>query len=238
MESRAGSWTGSACCPCAFASTGTRRWRGRSVRRWASPWKGTRSTTGWPTCGAGAVPGRVPGGGGVGTHWHGSLESDAFRRRFLVEVARAAGRRFVPAPDTSFGVLREEQLDRLGDLVEEHADTDALWRLIEGGAPPGCRSCRPGRLRCRVARVRMVWRAGAPLRPRSSIAGGLDHAGSTGARARGLVRPVTQKLNSMSTRRPCEYAVSLHRDRRAGRPAARALAERRQSGRRRGARAG
>ncbi|NEE11695.1 cobyric acid synthase, partial [Streptomyces sp. SID7499] len=79
-----------------------------------------------------------------GTHWHGSLESDAFRRRFLVEVARAAGRRFVPAPDTSFGALREEQLDRLGDLVEEHADTDALWRLIEGGAPVGLPFVPPG----------------------------------------------------------------------------------------------
>ncbi len=79
-----------------------------------------------------------------GTHWHGSLESDAFRRRFLEEVARAAGRRFVPAPDTCFGVLREEQLDRLGDLVEEHADTDALWRLIEGGAPPGLPFVPPG----------------------------------------------------------------------------------------------
>ncbi|TYR46508.1 cobyric acid synthase, partial [Streptomyces parvus] len=79
-----------------------------------------------------------------GTHWHGSLESDAFRRRFLVEVARAAGRRFVPAPDTSFGVLREEQLDRLGDLVEEHADTDALWGLIEGGAPAGLPFVPPG----------------------------------------------------------------------------------------------
>jgi adenosylcobyric acid synthase len=72
------------------------------------------------------------------------LESDAFRRRFLVEVARAAGRRFVPAPDTSFGVLREEQLDRLGDLVEEHADTDALWRLIEEGAPAGLPFVPPG----------------------------------------------------------------------------------------------
>lgn len=79
-----------------------------------------------------------------GTHWHGSLESDAFRRAFLREVARAAGRRFVPAPDTSFGTLREEQLDRLGDLIEEHADTDALLRLIEDGAPPGLPFLPPG----------------------------------------------------------------------------------------------
>ncbi|MFB7599536.1 cobyric acid synthase [Streptomyces sp. NPDC056160] len=79
-----------------------------------------------------------------GTHWHGSLESDGFRREFLREVASAAGRRFVPAPATSFAALREEQLDRLGDLIEEHADTDALWRLIESGAPRGLPFIPPG----------------------------------------------------------------------------------------------
>ncbi|XIE81757.1 cobyric acid synthase [Streptomyces sp. SBR177] len=79
-----------------------------------------------------------------GTHWHGSLESDGFRRAFLREVAAAAGRAFVPAPDTSFGALREEQLDRLGDLIEEHADTGALLRLIEKGAPAGLPFVPPG----------------------------------------------------------------------------------------------
>ncbi|MGV9940965.1 cobyric acid synthase [Streptomyces sp. NPDC003401] len=79
-----------------------------------------------------------------GTHWHGSLESDGFRRAFLREVAAAAGRRFVPAADTSFAALREEQLDRLGDLIEQHADTDALWRLIESGAPQGLPFIPPG----------------------------------------------------------------------------------------------
>ncbi|MFD1833021.1 cobyric acid synthase [Streptomyces desertarenae] len=79
-----------------------------------------------------------------GTHWHGSLESDGFRRAFLRRVAADAGRAFVPAPDTSFAALREEQLDRLGDLVEEHADTAALLRLIEGGAPRGLPFVPPG----------------------------------------------------------------------------------------------
>jgi len=79
-----------------------------------------------------------------GTHWHGSLESDGFRRAFLRRVAADAGRAFVPAPDTSFAALREEQLDRLGDLVEEHADTDALLRLIEDGAPGGLPFVPPG----------------------------------------------------------------------------------------------
>ncbi|CAM5559823.1 Cobyric acid synthase [Streptomyces alboniger] len=78
-----------------------------------------------------------------GTHWHGSLESDGFRRRFL------AGWRGRPAPlrpraRTSFAALREEQLDLLGDLIEEHADTDALLSLIEKGAPAGLPFIAPG----------------------------------------------------------------------------------------------
>ncbi|MFE7964281.1 cobyric acid synthase [Streptomyces cellulosae] len=83
-------------------------------------------------------------GGTWGTHWHGALESDGFRRAFLRAVAERAGRRFVPAPDTSFAALREEQLDRLGDLIEQHADTDALWWLIESGAPRGLPFIPPG----------------------------------------------------------------------------------------------
>ncbi|MBW8094142.1 cobyric acid synthase, partial [Streptomyces hygroscopicus subsp. hygroscopicus] len=79
-----------------------------------------------------------------GTHWHGSLESDGFRRAFLRRVADAAGRAFVPAPDTRFGELREEQLDRLGDLIEEHADTAALLRLIEDGVPQDLPFVPPG----------------------------------------------------------------------------------------------
>jgi adenosylcobyric acid synthase len=79
-----------------------------------------------------------------GTTWHGALENDGFRRAFLTEVARRSGRRFVAAPDTEFAAVREAQLDRLGDLVAEHADTDALWRLIEDGAPAGVPLLPPG----------------------------------------------------------------------------------------------
>ncbi|MEV6525076.1 cobyric acid synthase [Longispora sp. NPDC051575] len=81
----------------------------------------------------------VPGGGeGVlawpvaGTHWHGLLENDAFRRAFLVEVAAQAGRDFSPAPDTDFAGLRSRQLDLLGDLVGEYLDTELLTAIIEG----------------------------------------------------------------------------------------------------------
>jgi adenosylcobyric acid synthase len=72
-----------------------------------------------------------------GTTWHGALEDDGFRRAFLTEVAQVAGRRFVVSPDTDFAAVREARLDALGDLVAEHADTDALWRLVESGPPAG-----------------------------------------------------------------------------------------------------
>jgi len=79
-----------------------------------------------------------------GTTWHGALENDGFRREFLADVAATTGRRFTVAPDTDFAAVRERRLDALGDLVAEHADTAALWRLLEQGAPPGLPLLPPG----------------------------------------------------------------------------------------------
>ncbi|GAA4084320.1 cobyric acid synthase [Actinomadura miaoliensis] len=79
-----------------------------------------------------------------GTTWHGAMENDGFRRAFLADVARHAGRDFTPAPDVSFAAQREAMFEAVGDLVEEHLDTDAVWRLIEGGAPPGLPVLRGG----------------------------------------------------------------------------------------------
>jgi len=88
----------------------------------------------------GAASGNV-----CGTHWHGAFESDEFRRRYLTEAARRAGRHgFRVAPDTRFAAVRERALDVLGDLVEHHLDTDALWRLIESGPLPGLPFIPPG----------------------------------------------------------------------------------------------
>jgi adenosylcobyric acid synthase len=50
----------------------------------------------------------------------------------------------VPADGVDFAALRERRLDALGDLVEEHLDTDALLRLVESGAPPGLPFLPPG----------------------------------------------------------------------------------------------
>jgi len=72
-----------------------------------------------------------------GTSWHGALENDEFRRRFLADVAAQAGRDFTPAPGTDFAAVREARLDLLGDLVAGHLDTAGLSRLIACGPPPG-----------------------------------------------------------------------------------------------------
>ncbi|MGH3613456.1 MAG: cobyric acid synthase [Pseudonocardia sp.] len=81
----------------------------------------------------GSVAGAV-----LGTHWHGLLESDGFRRALVGRVAAQAGRTgFRAAPDTRFAAVRDAQLDMLGDLVEQHLDLAALRHLIDHGAPVG-----------------------------------------------------------------------------------------------------
>jgi adenosylcobyric acid synthase len=73
----------------------------------------------------------------AGTHWHGLLENDGFRRVLLARVAAQTRRTgFRPAPDTSFAAERAAQLDLLGDLVEAHLDTAALADVIDHGAAP------------------------------------------------------------------------------------------------------
>lgn len=79
-----------------------------------------------------------------GTTWHGAWESDGFRRAFLREVADAAGREFVPAPDVELAAVRAARLDALGDLVADNLDTIALESLITSGAPHGLPFVPPG----------------------------------------------------------------------------------------------
>ncbi len=68
----------------------------------------------------------------VGISWHGALESDSFRREFLRWISGLRRLDWVPGSH-SFASLREERLDRLGDLIERCSDTDALLGLVEGG---------------------------------------------------------------------------------------------------------
>jgi adenosylcobyric acid synthase len=71
-----------------------------------------------------------------GTSWHGVFESDDYRRAFLGWVAAVNEVEWTPG-DVSFGEAREAQTDRLAALITDHADTKALMRLIEQGAPKG-----------------------------------------------------------------------------------------------------
>ena len=71
-----------------------------------------------------------------GTSWHGIFESDGFRRSFLRRIAGERGLEWL-AGDEAFASRREAKLDRLGDLVAENVDREALLRLIDNGATEG-----------------------------------------------------------------------------------------------------
>jgi adenosylcobyric acid synthase len=71
-----------------------------------------------------------------GTHWHGLLDNDDVRRRWLTDVARAAGRvDFEVADDVDVIARRDGQLDLMADLLEEHVEVEALLDLLRDGPP-------------------------------------------------------------------------------------------------------
>ncbi|WP_336030279.1 cobyric acid synthase [Geodermatophilus sp. FMUSA9-8] len=146
VESRAGTVAGLGLLPADVAFAREKTLGRPSGEALGHPVRGYEIHHGVVTYADGAEPFLDGGRAGAvwGTTWHGALENDGFRRAFLAEVARAAGRRFVPAPDTSFAAVREQRLDALGDLVAEHADTAALWRLLEEGPPDGLPLLPPG----------------------------------------------------------------------------------------------
>jgi adenosylcobyric acid synthase len=72
----------------------------------------------------------------LGTTWHGVFESDDFRRALLQWVARERGLDWRPGEE-SFAAAREAQLAKLGNLVADHVDREALMRLVDEGQPPG-----------------------------------------------------------------------------------------------------
>ena len=72
----------------------------------------------------------------LGTSWHGVMESDGFRRSFLRWVAKERGLDWRPG-ETSFAAAREARLEKLGDLISENVDREALLHLIGDGPPFG-----------------------------------------------------------------------------------------------------
>ena len=74
----------------------------------------------------------------VGTHWHGLLAGDDYRRRFLDDLAARSGPSgFRVAGDTVVAEVRRAQLDLLADAIEQHCDVDGLLELIRHGPPQG-----------------------------------------------------------------------------------------------------
>ncbi len=104
---------------------------GRIERRGGEPLFGTDENV--EGCRVGAT---------LGTSWHGVLESDDFRRAFLAWVAAKRGLDWGPG-ERSFAAARETQLERLGDLIADNVDRDALLRLIDGGPPSGLPDVSP-----------------------------------------------------------------------------------------------
>lgn len=70
-----------------------------------------------------------------GTHWHGLLDNDAFRRAWLTRVAVAAGRGGFVVADTNVAARRDTQLDLIADLLASHLDVDAVLGLLDGPPP-------------------------------------------------------------------------------------------------------
>lgn len=71
-----------------------------------------------------------------GTHWHGLLDNDEVRRRWLTDAATAAGRYgFVVADDVDVTARRDAQLDLMADLLASSLDVNAVVELLDNGAP-------------------------------------------------------------------------------------------------------
>ncbi len=74
-------------------------------------------------------------GGVFGTHWHGLLDNDGFRRDWLTRAAELSGvRGFRVAADTNVSERRDAQLELMADLLAAHLDLDAVLALLDG--PP------------------------------------------------------------------------------------------------------
>ncbi len=127
----------------ATSATGYEIRHGRVARHGGEPWLsagGADVDHGTPADGQleGCVVGSV-----LGTSWHGVLEHDALRRALLTEVAQRTGRDWIPG-DEPFADVRARRLDVLGELVADHLDTAAVWRLLEDGVPRGLPVVAPG----------------------------------------------------------------------------------------------
>jgi adenosylcobyric acid synthase len=106
----------------------------KTVRHWDSPLHGYEIHHGqlerhteddW--LGVGIRRGHV-----YGTHWHGLLDNNDFRRQWLTEIAKPG---FAVADHVDVPARRDAQLDLMADLLGAHIDMDAVLALLENGPP-------------------------------------------------------------------------------------------------------
>ncbi|MCB0923144.1 MAG: cobyric acid synthase [Mycobacterium sp.] len=71
-----------------------------------------------------------------GTHWHGLLDNDEFRRGWLKTAAALVGRRGFRPARISVPACRDAHLDVIADLLTAHLDLEAILRLLDGPTPP------------------------------------------------------------------------------------------------------
>ena len=114
----------------------------KRLRRWDEPLSGYEIHHGVLTrCGepswfhAGGQAHGWVNGSVFGTHWHGLLDNDDFRRGWLREAA-ANRPGFQVAPDVSVAARRDAQLDLMADLLAAHLDLDAVLALLDGPPRP------------------------------------------------------------------------------------------------------
>jgi adenosylcobyric acid synthase len=84
---------------------------------------------------ADSQPQGIRRGAVFGTHWHGLLDNDDFRRAWLTRVAEAAGRNGFVVGDTDVAARRDAQVDLIADLLAAHLDVEAVLGLLDGPPP-------------------------------------------------------------------------------------------------------
>jgi adenosylcobyric acid synthase len=114
----------------------------KTLRRWQQPLTGYEihhgrlsrcAEAGWFD--VNSEPQGIMRGAVFGTHWHGLLDNDEFRRAWLTCVADAAGRSGFVVADTNVAARRDAQLDLIAELLASHLDVDGVLGLLDGPPP-------------------------------------------------------------------------------------------------------